>query len=853
MMKNNALLSILPVLYTILGFVFLSSIHRFYILSPDPEYAYLFNATNLAQGHLWVTYVDHPGTPIECFAAIIIFTQHLLSGHHNLVYQDVLLNPEKYLFVISLVFTALLALLTFLTGTYVLKKTGSKSLSVIFQLGPLAWGIPVNTSALRPEALIVAIGVFFAAYLYVAIIKPGIEQGQKTRYMQALLTGIFTGFFIACKFICVPLVALIPFLLSGYKQRLAYLGISVASFFFFILPAIHESAYMWNWLTRLALHQGLYGKGPKGIIIPAYFLTHLKGLFFTTDIVFPIIYFITTLAFVISMSDLIRKVKQNTVCTKIISGLWITTTLTLLIVAKQYRYYYLLAALLCFPIDLLVAHKIFIARSALYAKYKTAAATLITTVLLAYLLPNVVMGSNEGSNNRPVIQTQKFLKRYEKVPVIITTGISQGSAFAEPAIRFGLSYTDIDLRYTYFAFIKKHHPNIFEYNKWSDVLIHWDENATPLQAFSKSSRVIAYFRGVDIQGNETEHNLMQKICTLPSGLVLGKYKKVYTDTNSYEDIYEIDADSVLAAKLLADNTKLFCNMERAHGQSEFISSDMQHTFGSTARLDSSERFSGYNSIRLDATSPYGLSSYINVKPGYWIKASVWKKSTDGKGGLVMSARDNNILYIASAAIADTDKGWTKIECTCLIPTNYKSDSLCVYLYYPGNKQAWFSNLSITSCPLTNPVNITCFTCNMEALTPDGAYFRSGDNHYLFGKGQLVSTKHTHSGKSSICLNTLNRYGMDLPIKVSSGDSVCVRVWRKSEDHRGDIVLTDSSTKKFYTTGSTLTDVGRNGWEQIECNAKIPVGYPGKTLSFYLYYNGNQQAWFDDLSVRIYRN
>src|ERR1700733_2281067 len=99
----------LPVVYLILSVSLLIAWNSFYISRPDPAYAYLLNGVNLAGGHMEIGHTDHPGTPVQCFAAIVIFIKHLFTNNIPL-YQDVLLHPESYLYAISITFVLLLTL-----------------------------------------------------------------------------------------------------------------------------------------------------------------------------------------------------------------------------------------------------------------------------------------------------------------------------------------------------------------------------------------------------------------------------------------------------------------------------------------------------------------------------------------------------------------------------------------------------------------------------------------------------------------------------------------------------------------------------------------------------------------------
>src|SRR5581483_2582896 len=163
------LLALLPFAYLVYCLFFLKSIVAFYIFGPDPAYLYMINGAILAGGKLAVGLVEHPGTPIQCFAAVIIFIKHLFSANNAGVYLDVLQNPESYLQAICSTLAVIFVLVTFFTGRYVYKRTGNLGLALFFQLLPLERIVIEDTVQLHPEVFIATGSIIFIAYLYVSI------------------------------------------------------------------------------------------------------------------------------------------------------------------------------------------------------------------------------------------------------------------------------------------------------------------------------------------------------------------------------------------------------------------------------------------------------------------------------------------------------------------------------------------------------------------------------------------------------------------------------------------------------------------------------------------------------------
>src|SRR6185437_9662273 len=693
---HYGILAVVPVYLTIVGFIYLKNILALYLYTPDPVYAYLMNGVNLASGHMEVGHADHPGTPLQCLCAIIIFIKHALTGSDT-IYRDVLSNSESYLHTICVTLILLLGLVTFLTGRYVLKHTGNPGIALLFQFVPMGIGLLERSYAPCPEALIVTISTFFTAYLFIAFIYPTNERVLKNRYTKTIISGIFIGLLVSCKFTCAPLILIVPFLLKNYKEQLVYLLASVASFFLFILPAHNAWSYMVEWLGRLLTHDGHYGFGQERVLNPSSFISNLAAMFFKSGITLPIFYGITFLAFIFIIIKSLKKNHNPTPYTKAILGLCFSITAIIIIVAKHYAFYYLTPALVCFPLALIVSHKILSETSALYTKIKKPL-ILISGCIFSFAFissqVNNIPDNTIRKNSLPGIQ--KFMSERKTLPVIITTEEEQSSAFIEPSLNFGVVYSGSRMRFIYYNFLQARYPNSFEYYIPENRLFQWAEPVIPAQIFSKSSKVLVYFKGKGAK-KEIEKSILDTFCKMPNGTLLGQYQKVYSDTASCEDIYEISADSVLAARLLANNKKIFCDIEKmASDKQSFISSDSIYHFKNVNELSQDFHHSGNNSIKMDSKAQYGLTAAIPAKSNYLISASIWRKSFDGAGGIVFTAKDGGQFYQAGAAIIENgEDGWKKIEYRCQVPSDYKNDSVQFYLYYDGHKKAYFDDLNIT--------------------------------------------------------------------------------------------------------------------------------------------------------------
>ncbi|MGD0712213.1 MAG: hypothetical protein ABR968_13650, partial [Bacteroidales bacterium] len=92
---------------------------------------------HLAQFTLKVWHVDHPGTPIQFLAAIVIRVVHLFHGNGPLI-KDVMQNSALYTKAINVTIFSLNGISLFFLGNAAYKYTKSFIQSIFIQTTPFA-------------------------------------------------------------------------------------------------------------------------------------------------------------------------------------------------------------------------------------------------------------------------------------------------------------------------------------------------------------------------------------------------------------------------------------------------------------------------------------------------------------------------------------------------------------------------------------------------------------------------------------------------------------------------------------------------------------------------------------------
>ncbi len=472
---------VLPVFYLVLSFIYLSHIKQFSIYNNDPSYCYLMNGTNLASGHFRVGIVEHPGTPVECFAAGVIFVKHLFN-YNTILYQDVLLHAESYLFTCSIILTLLLALSTFLAAKLVYKHTGNMDLALLFQSAPLFFGDIVKmTISLSAESFIVIYGIYFMAYLYVNTIHE-----KATTNKNLIFFGLFSALLITTKMYCAPIMLLVMFMIGKRKQIAVYLIATSVFGVILLFPLYNQLRNIAGWIKSMLFHKGFYGKGDPGIINTSSHKDSLIDIF-TRHYLFTSVLVIVLVAFIITLFGKFKKKSENKDFFLPVSGILIFLIAFIVIIAKQYiyyypaplthqvmiitKFYYFIIVFVSFPLAIAVSYKILsqLALPSFIRQHKQKLFYVGFMILMtwggsqSYAECSIIPHQNELSD-----KTRPFLDSLKGTPLIIVT--DGFKVCDEEAYFLGISYSGRWDAPTYFDFMKKMEPDSYIYTSYNDVL-----------------------------------------------------------------------------------------------------------------------------------------------------------------------------------------------------------------------------------------------------------------------------------------------------------------------------------------------------------------------------------------------
>lgn len=264
---DRLLLVVLPATLSSLVFlVFTTAKGPFWLgTNLDPDYCYLLNALNLAQG-LPPGHTDHPGTFLQALCAIILRGTHFLAGRRLLV-DDVLTRPEMYLAVLTLAVLLLYAASVAWLGWNTRRFTGSTAAATLAQVAPFVSPVTLeNLVSLRPEPLLLTLSACLAASAAGSLC----EAPHRSSWALATLMGATVGAAVATKITAAPLLLFPLFVLAKWRTRAVFLLVSIFSAVLFVAPAWgHLDGFRFI-MGRIVTHQGHYGEG-----VPEWF--NLQG------------------------------------------------------------------------------------------------------------------------------------------------------------------------------------------------------------------------------------------------------------------------------------------------------------------------------------------------------------------------------------------------------------------------------------------------------------------------------------------------------------------------------------------------------------------------------------------------
>lgn len=136
-------------------------------------------------------------------------------------------------------------------------------------------------------------------------------------------------------------------------------------------------------------------------------------------------------------------------------------------------------------------------------------------------------------------------------------------------------------------------------------------------------------------------------------------------------------------------------------------------------------------------------------------------------------------------------------------------------------------------------------CDTEDITKDNAFNTNLPSVFL-ENANTRSREKARSGIYSAKLTPRNQFGYTYRLyNCGLGDIINVEVWRCGTD--GSIIIS-GGTNDFYIGKSEPIEKDSIGWEHLQLNYTVPKNMNNKEIGIYLFYDGKDSSYFDDMSI-----
>ena len=670
---TSAILLLIPLLLFITSLQTIQSRDKvWYGGGYDPEYAYLFNALNMARFRL-VGHIDHPGTTMQMAGGIVLEGAWLADKRGENLTQAVLSEPEHYIRILNVTSAIIGSLSLFVLAFLFYYRTQNVWYSLLLQLTPFVSGFLLFNGFTRvtQEVMLMVAAFAMATAALIWLFDP--HQKESRRYI--LLFGIISGFGMASKVLFVPLM-IIPFILiEPFKSKIKFVLVSLGSFILFTLPIIRLYPNMLYWFYRLFIHSGQYGAGEKAVIDTSKYFGELLNLIKINPVLAIIVGLSVLVLIVFLLKCRFHKDRSFPPMAKLLLAVVLAQAAGYLLIAKQPKAAYLL------PYESVVAINLVIMLHGLVSMFRwkwlrSMISALLVLMFMIILIPNSLAKKRSlyNTNHNPLWeQTWQAASSSLGRTAVITTnpGISP-----VPALYFGNAYS----RSRYANELKQIYPNFYINDYYKGHVVDWSGNVVNFPELYKKYNGQIYHLGMKSQSKVF-------IDSMKNSAPEFQFQKVYkNDRLEIISPWKKDEQQQLYLQKI-----IFCGGEIADSngnQAAFCNG-----FSYIGIPDTKNAFSGKASIKAEPGNPYAytVESFV-AQVGDSVSVSVWPSARSGAAKIVMSSVEPEGFYYTSVDDTITkNTGWQLLQLNHKINQDEAGMPLKIYVWNKGKDPAWFDN------------------------------------------------------------------------------------------------------------------------------------------------------------------
>lgn len=467
-------LLIIPSFYISTSSYFHENIGTYSLHTSDPEYIYYICGVSIANGHMKVGNIDHPGTTLQYFLAASFKLTHWIRGNNQSFTEDVLAHPDLFIKVANSALNFSIALVLFLMGYLALLMVPNIWYALIIQFIPFSTDIVYdNLGRITPETIMPVLLIVLSVYLVSILFDKNKPDSWKSIW-------IFAGIFavtLALK-LTMAFLLLIPFILiPDWKKKLYFAGITVVFFLVFAIPVTLQLSYFWGWIQKILLYSGQYGNGEKTVVNTSDFFPNIKNLYQINKV-----FFWSAFAFLGSFIAGFASKPENYKSTlnRMSLGVLLVIFLQVLALGKQFKPTYFIPALLLLPLMLVLTAEhlnAFVPRR--FSRFVPALVVLLPVLLLLKDQTNVVtqLSAHYENRNTEKMKAYNFLKAIEPESTKFMVVGFYGGPSEEYALMTSYQWAGRDKKF-FQPVLAKLFPQTYIYYPWDKTLNYWGNEPT---------------------------------------------------------------------------------------------------------------------------------------------------------------------------------------------------------------------------------------------------------------------------------------------------------------------------------------------------------------------------------------
>lgn len=536
----QSLLFIIPSFYFIIGSYFRSVLGDLSLRSLDPDYIYFITGLGISEGHLNISHVDNPGTPLQYLMGLSYRLTHLFRPGNFTFLEDVFQNPDLYLSVSNLVITGLVTAVLYYAGTRVFQSTGSILYGILIQTTPFLAVIWYDLiGRIVPELLmpipVILLELFLIEYIYA---KKNAEDWHQIIFLAAI-----SAIGLSIKLTFIPLWFLPLVIIPNWKKKAQFLGLSVLFFLLFAIPVTLRLGVFTGWIKSLFIHSGTYGGGNANFVNWTEFLANLKFLWGYEKwlLLATIITAITAIVYILT-----HKKDANKRLLLVTGAVLLTVLFQTGMVCKHFAHRYYIPVLLLFPILVFLIAEFF--RETIKGKMKILISIGLTFIILCYSVyqqPWIKMKTEAMSDDLSRRkETWHFVSSLDPNSIKIITTQNYGSPFKEYALMVSYTWAGDQQKY-YTETLAKLFPDTYLYFTWDNTLKFWGSELS-LNKINESKKPVFLYLENDTP--DLYQKTLQKFSFITDSSMVSS-KLLYRNEKTKELIYKLDfrtkSDSIL--------------------------------------------------------------------------------------------------------------------------------------------------------------------------------------------------------------------------------------------------------------------------------------------------------------------